>query len=382
MSSADASLTTLRPYFDISIGSQPAGRIVFELFHSVVPKTAANFLHLTLGDKGETDGGVKRSYEGCGFHRVIKSFMLQGGDFTNGNGTGGESIYGEKFEDENFTLKHDKPFLLSMANAGPGTNGSQFFITTVATPHLDGKHVVFGQVIAGKSLVRKIENLPTDSSDKPLSPVIITTCGTLSASDPLPSSLSPNAVQGDTYEDYPSDQPGLKEEDIPGHLAVAEKLKELGTGEWKVGRVEAALGCWEKGLRYLDVHPFLPEEAGQETKKAFEALRYSLLSNSALASLKLNTKPSAQSTLKLCNRILSLSPSKYPLTASDRSKAHFRRGCAHVILGDDEKAEGEFKEAEKLSPGDKGVKEELGKVGKRREELKAKQRKAFGKMFA
>lgn len=117
--------------------------------------------------------GKPLHYKGSSFHRVIKRFMLQGGDFTAGNGSGGESIYGAKFEDENFVKKHDRPFLLSMANAGPGTNGSQFFITTVATPHLDGKHVVFGEVLAGKSTIRKIEEMKCDNTDKPGKPVVI-----------------------------------------------------------------------------------------------------------------------------------------------------------------------------------------------------------------
>ncbi|CAE6449864.1 hypothetical protein ACGC1H_005573 [Rhizoctonia solani] len=166
-------------FFDITIGGQPAGRVVFELFDKDVPKTAENFRALCTGEKGTGPSGKKMTYEGSIFHRVIKDFMLQGGDFTLGNGRGGESIYGSKFNDENFIHKHTTPGLLSMANAGKNTNGSQFFITTVPTPHLDGKHVVFGRVVDGMDVVRKIENTPTDRGDKPLSEVKIARSGQL-----------------------------------------------------------------------------------------------------------------------------------------------------------------------------------------------------------
>ncbi len=146
-----------RVFFDINIGDVPAGRIVFELFADVTPRTAENFRALCTGEKGVGQSGKALHFKGSGFHRIIQQFMCQGGDFTRGNGTGGESIYGEKFKDENFQLKHDRPFLLSMANAGPHTNGSQFFITTVPTPHLDGKHVVFGEVVEGSDVVKKME---------------------------------------------------------------------------------------------------------------------------------------------------------------------------------------------------------------------------------
>lgn len=155
---------------DVSIDGQPAGTITFELFADVVPKTAENFRALCTGEKGE---GL--SYAGSPFHRIIPRFMAQGGDITSGDGRGGKSIYGERFEDESFALDHDEPGLLSMANAGPDTNGSQFFITVARTPWLNGKHVVFGKVIDGMDVVRAIEAQGTRSG-RPKTGVVLESC--------------------------------------------------------------------------------------------------------------------------------------------------------------------------------------------------------------
>lgn len=167
-----------RVFFDLTIGGAPAGRVVMELFADSVPKTAENFRALCTGEKGVGRSGKPLHYKGSTFHRVIPGFMCQGGDFTAGNGTGGESIYGAKFADENFKKKHTGPGILSMANAGPGTNGSQFFICTAKTEWLDGKHVVFGQVVEGMDVIKKAEAVGS-SSGRCSKPVVIADCGQL-----------------------------------------------------------------------------------------------------------------------------------------------------------------------------------------------------------
>lgn len=169
-----------RCFFDISINEVSAGRIVFEIYDDIVPKTAENFRALCTGEVGIGKTTNKPlHYKDCSFHRVVRNFMIQGGDFSEHTGRGGESIFGGFFPDENFDRLHDRPYLLSMANRGKNTNGSQFFITTQPAPHLDNLHVVFGEVISGKEVIKKVEHQPTNEKSRPYNPCTISNCGEL-----------------------------------------------------------------------------------------------------------------------------------------------------------------------------------------------------------
>lgn len=225
-----------RVYLDISIGGELEGRIVIELFHDVVPKTAENFRALCTGEKGiGPNTGVPLHFKGSCFHRVIKGFMIQGGDISAGDGTGGESIYGLNFEDESLELKHERKGILSMANSGPNTNGSQFFITTTRTPHLDGKHVIFGKVVKGIGVVRSVELGVVGENDRPVQDVVIVDCGE------IPEGADDGVINffkdGDTFADWPVDLE-TKTEDIQWWMSAVDSIKSFGNEHYKVNEYQ------------------------------------------------------------------------------------------------------------------------------------------------
>ncbi|KAI9567755.1 peptidyl-prolyl cis-trans isomerase [Boletus coccyginus] len=394
-------------YFDITIDGKPVGRIIFSLYADLVPKTTENFRALCTGEKGIGNSGKPLSYAGSKFHRVIKGFMCQGGDFTAGNGTGGESIYGEKFADEAFPVNHDKPFLLSMANAGKDTNGSQFFITVAQTHHLDGKHVVFGEVIKGKSIVRRIEHHPT-SEDVPTTPIVIAACGVLSSDDPsLKESASPD---GDTYEDYPEDDPRAPDDHEYAYTA-ANSIKSIGnallTGKNEDGskagdpnptaalekylsmssyplRLDHDPLTWRplESLRYLDEHHALPDDAPPQRKDDFDELRTVLLINSALAALRAQP-PDPTLAVHQTTRAHLLA-----VKIEHKAKALYRRALAKVALKDDDGARDDLSEASSLLATEDplnlktAISTELAKITQREKEKKEKEKKAYKKLFA
>ncbi|KAI1773543.1 cyclophilin-like domain-containing protein [Hypoxylon cercidicola] len=355
-------------FFDITIGDKPEGRITFELYDDIVPKTAENFRALCTGEKGLGKIGKPLHYKGSSFHRVIKQFMIQGGDFTAGNGTGGESIYGDKFEDENFELKHERPFLLSMANAGPGTNGSQFFVTTVPTPHLDGKHVVFGEVKSGKSVVRKIENLKV-VDDKPTKAAVIADCGELTGPVGTGEARVADAY-GDEYEDFPEDDTTEQPITAARVLKVAGDCKDYGNKAFKAGDVLGGLEKYQKGLRYLNEEP----EETDDTKQKLGALRFTLNCNSALLNLKMENWEEAERSAAAALAVGGISD-------AEKAKALYRRGVALVKLKDEDAAVAALEQAKKLVPGDAAVTKELDAVKKQAAARLAKEKAAYKKFF-
>ncbi|XP_042348700.1 peptidyl-prolyl cis-trans isomerase D [Plectropomus leopardus] len=354
-----------RVFFDVDIGGERAGRIVLELFADITPKTAENFRALCTGEKGTGKStGKPLHFKGCPFHRIIKKFMVQGGDFSNHNGTGGESIYGEKFEDENFHYKHDKVGLLSMANAGPNTNGSQFFITTVPTPHLDGKHVVFGQVLKGMGVVKMLESIETNE-DAPVKPCVIADCGDHEDGDSW--GTGPSDGSGDVHPDFPEDS-DIDFKDVDKVLSVAEDVKNIGNTLFKNQDWKAAVNKYGKALRYLEVSGELLEEGAQ---KKLEPTALSCFLNTAACNLKMQLW---QDAVDSCNEALELDQAN--------TKALFRRAQAWQGLKENSKAMTDLKKAQGIAPEDKAISNEMKRVQLKIQEEKEREKKIYAKMFA
>ncbi|OVA01774.1 Tetratricopeptide TPR-1 [Macleaya cordata] len=340
-----------RCFLDISIGGELEGRIVVELYSDVVPKTAENFRALCTGEKGIGPN---------------TGFMIQGGDISARDGTGGESIYGLKFEDENFELKHERKGMLSMANSGPNTNGSQFFITTTRTSHLDGKHVVFGKVIKGMGVVRSIEHVYTGDGDSPSLEVVIADCGEIP--EGVDDGTSNFFNDGDTYPDWPADLEE-KPDEISWWMEAVASVKAFGNEHYKKQDYKMALRKYRKALRYLDIC-WEKDDIDEEKSSSLRKSKSQIFTNSSACKLKLGDLKGALLDTDFAMR-----------DGEDNVKALFRQGQAYMALNDVDAAVESFKKALELEPNDGGIKKELAAAKKRIADRRDLERKAYSKMF-
>ncbi|AET04056.1 putative peptidylprolyl isomerase [Medicago truncatula] len=355
-----------RVYFDISIGGELEGRIVIELFADVVPKTAENFRSLCTGEKGiGPHTNVPLHFKNSIFHRVVKGFMIQGGDISASDGTGGESIYGPNFEDENFDLKHERKGILSMANSGPNTNGSQFFITTTRTPHLDGKHVVFGKVVKGIGVVRSVELGPVGENDRPEQDVVIADCGEIAEGED--EGVINFFKDGDTFADWPVDL-DTKPEELEWWMNAVESIKGFGNEHYKKQDYKMAIKKYRKALRYLDMC-WEKDGVDQEKSTALRKIKSQIFTNSSACKLKLGDLSGA------------LLDSDFAMHDGDNAKALFRKGQVYMLLNDLDAALDSFKRALELEPNDGGIKKEYAIARKKVADRHDKEKKAYSKMF-
>ncbi|KAG6498118.1 hypothetical protein ZIOFF_046027 [Zingiber officinale] len=365
-----------RCYMDVSIGGEMEGRIVVELFADVVPRTAENFRVLCTGERGiGPNTGVPLHFKGSCFHRIIKGFMIQGGDISAGDGTGGESIYGLKFEDENFIIKHERKGMLSMANSGSNTNGSQFFITTTRTSHIDGKHVVFGKVLKGMGVVRSIEHTPVGDADYPTMDVVITDCGELpeDADDGVTNFFK----DGDSYPDWPIDVDD-KPTEVSWWMNAVEAAKIFGNNYFKVELDAAALNKitrWrlENTGKLCATWMYAGKKKRSMKAKKSSLLRKTksiILTNSSACKLKLGDLKGALLDADFAIR-----------ERENNAKAYFRQGQAHTALNDVDAAVESFRKALELEPTDGGIKKELAAAKKKIADRRDQERKAYSRMF-
>ncbi|XP_051140457.1 peptidyl-prolyl cis-trans isomerase CYP40-like [Andrographis paniculata] len=357
-----------RCYLDISIGGEMEGRIVIELFKSVVPKTAENFRALCTGEKGISPStGVRLHYKGSKFNSVVKGLMVRGGDISSGGGGGGgESIYGEVFEDENFELKHSRKGILSMANNGPNTNGSQFLITTTQATHLDGKHVVFGKVAKGLGVIRAIEYAERKDDNSPVADIVVVDCGE------IPEGADDGTINffmdGDLYPDWPMELDS-KPTDVPWMINAINSIKALGNDWYKKNNYKMAIRKYRKALKYLDLC-WEMKDIDLAQSETLRKMKSQIFTNSSMCKLKLGNHKAALLDADFAIR-----------DGEDNAKAFYRQGQVHMALNNVDAAVQSFKKALELEPHDGGIKKELSTAMKKVADRREQEKKAFSRMF-
>nr|XP_018904519.1 PREDICTED: peptidyl-prolyl cis-trans isomerase D [Bemisia tabaci] len=347
-------------FLDIVIGDEKAGRVICELFKDITPKTAENFRALCTGEQGIGVKGKPLCFKDTIFHRAVPEALVQGGDITNQNGTGGESIYGPFFDDENFDIKHTKEGLLSMANTGkPNTNNSQFFVTVAPCQHLDGKNVVFGQILSGYQIFRWISRLETQD-DRPTVKCKISNCGEV---DPLGNwGVEEDDETDDVYPPWPHDCHQLSKLEEEELKTIFMRIKDSGTFYFKANNLVDAYRKYKKAYQYL---------LWMENKLT-ESNDLKVVSLLNLAAVEIKMKK-YKDCLSHCDQVLKLD--------EKNAKALFRRGQAHVGLNNYHLGLKDLKSAQRLFPNDKGINLEISNVNELISNYLAREKRVYSKMF-
>lgn len=363
-------------FLDIEIAGAKIGRVVVELLIKESPKATENFLALCS----------EKRYKGNHFHRVIKSFMIQAGDTTFGGenfpndsiGKGGECIFAEQsFIDENLAPL-DKPFMLAMANSGPDSNKSQFFITTFPCPHLSGKHTVFGEVIHGKSVVRDIERVATDSQNVPNDEIVIADCGIWNEAMGAPLfNACADPIGGDVFEEYPDDDLHFDKENLKEAFTACCTIKESGTLLFKKGEKKLAFFKYRKCLYYLN--EFLPaEDQDAALFKEYLLLKKKVFLNISLTALQMSDWDKC---ILYSDYLLELEPTSI-VTDQERAKALYRKGVANMNLRIHIKSRESLQAALKLCPGDVAISKAIEKVDEHLAKKKEKEKSQYSRFFS
>ncbi|CAK9804666.1 Peptidyl-prolyl cis-trans isomerase D [Anthophora quadrimaculata] len=357
-------------FLDIAIESEKVGRVVIELFKDVVPRTAENFRALCTGEKGIGINGKKLHYKGSIFHKVLSQFMIQGGDIINFDGTGGESIYGAQFEDENFNISHSTGGLLSMVNKGyPNSNSSQFIITISASIHLDNTNVVFGKVLKGMGIVLEISKVK-NVDDVPLEKVYIMDCGELKEGQNW--GMEENDGTEDVFTPWPEDwvySTDNKRLNYKYIMEVIKKIKDSGNYYFLRKNYVDAGRKYKKALRYykwMMKTADVPESSDELTVNT----KVALLLNLAAVNIK---QKKYREALKLCSEVTQLN--------KNNSKALFRRSQAYMGLNEYDLALQDLKQALLESPNNKDILIEIDKVKRVMNSYLAIERTSYQRMF-
>lgn len=371
-------------YLDISKGDQRLGRIVFELYDDLAPKALENFLSLC---KGFDNLSYKNNY----FHRVIKNFMIQAGDLSNGLydseeypheniGKGGRSIYNDStFEDENLSETLNEPFKLCMANSGPNTNKSQFFITTYPQSHLDGKHTVFGKVIHGKSIIREIESVDTNGNNVPIMSerILIENCGEWIQGDPLPNSnASYDQIGGDIFEEYPDDDLNIDKESSESVYNASTKIKESGGLLFKNGEKQQAFFKYKKCLRYVMEYFPDPDQEPDWFNKYLD-LKKKLYLNLSIVCLQLKN---FKKCIDYCSYLIEMDGKL--INSQDLAKAYYRKGSAQTELKQYKESLQNLLKAQKLLPNDNVISRDVTKCEQLIDQQKKNEKAKYSKFFS